>query len=239
MLNERMQRFRETDPYLIIRELERDGAEHVYRLEIRGQPPLYLGTIVGDVLHNLRSALDSIVWDLSADAIPTLTENERQRISFPIADRDEYLDRTRFAYVSPEAAKTEIEHSQPYGEWDPEWGPPAHHPLWRLREWSNLDKHRFVHAVPSLVYGATWIYPEELEFEQAQHPFGPFEDGAELTRFIFREPHPEVDMSFHPMIDICLGQSTRAASADLGEICDHVERSVLPRFTRFFRRLAV
>ena len=54
-----VKRFRETQPYVVTRELERDGAEHVYRVHVRGQPPLYLGTIVGDILHNVRSALDS------------------------------------------------------------------------------------------------------------------------------------------------------------------------------------
>ena len=53
------------------------------RLQADAEPPLSLGTIIGDVLHNLRSALDAVAWDACQQAgAPTPTQEER--IYFPI-----------------------------------------------------------------------------------------------------------------------------------------------------------
>jgi hypothetical protein len=227
-LNQCVQRFRKTDPYRVTRELERDGAEHVYTVAVRSQPPSYLGAIVGDFFHNVRSALDSIIYDVSLAAKPALTEKERNTIGFPIALREQNFDVAQIRFA-PSAAQTEVKSAQPY-----KTSVPAQHPLWLIRGFNNIDKHRQVLLVPALSMGASWTdssLPEQPV--ERFRPVGPFEDGAELARFIFTEPQPEVDMDFAPMFDVSLSQRVLPASFDMREMVDHVRDEVLPRFTRF------
>ena len=65
------------------RQLENDGTEHVYKIQITDQPPRYLGTIIGDFFHNLCSALDSIVYDLSLKQTPGSLRSKKRRPAFP------------------------------------------------------------------------------------------------------------------------------------------------------------
>src|SRR5215211_784589 len=143
MLNQAVQRVLETNPYPVTRHLERDGAEHVYRVEKRVEPPPYLGTIVGDCFHNLRSALDSIVYDLSGD-VSALTDQELKGIGFPIALCPESYNGKGTELIPP-CAQAEVERSQPYH------GPvPEIESLWRINEFNRLDKHRAVQVVPAI-----------------------------------------------------------------------------------------
>jgi hypothetical protein len=226
--NQCVQRFRETDPYRTTRHLEGDGAEHVYTVEIRSYPPPDLGAIVGDLLHNLRSALDSVVYDLSVAAKPALTEKERGSVGFPIALREKNFDMAKVRYA-PRAAQAEVKCAQPYT------GDKADmHPLWLLSRFNNVDKHRQVLVVPANTMGGSWqdsSLPERPR--ESFHPLGPFEDGAELARFSFSEPQPEVDMDFAPMLNVSLDDRVLPASFDMEEMVACV-RDTVPRFERFF-----
>jgi hypothetical protein len=223
VFNQHVKRFLESDPYLIVRELENDGAQHVYSVRVCGKPPPYLGTIVGDVFHNLRSALDSVVYDLSAPSIPTLTKRERRSIGFPIA-----LDKGKYdpspARFASEAAQTQIERAQPYhGEI------PADEPLGIIHELNRVDKHRHVLVVPAIAMGAQWKRPGTVVSESF-HPLGPFEDGAELARFRLTARQPEVDMEFRPMFHVSLGDRAYPASTDLERCLDEFRMRVFPLF---------
>ena len=224
--NQRVQGWLEGEPYRVTRHLERDGAEHVYRVEGLTQPPPDLGTVIGDVAHNLMSALDSIVWDLSATAIPTLSEGERQSIGFPIAKDAKRYNASAARFASP-AAQAEIERSQPY-----HGDAPALEELWTIREVNRIDKHRHVIVVPALTMGSWWR-TRGLSFEEFTHPIGPLEDGAELARFRFETPQPEVDMEFGPMINVALGEREPAGYV-LDRLVEHVETTIIPRFEPFF-----
>ena len=48
------------------------------------QPPSRLGTIVGDVVHNLRSALDVAAWQLAIDHDEAKARDDQLRIQFPL-----------------------------------------------------------------------------------------------------------------------------------------------------------
>lgn len=225
-LNQCVQRFLDRDPYPVTRHLEREGAEHVYRVHIRAETPGHFGTIVGDCLHNLRSALDSIVYDLSAPSVPTLTEQEERSIGFPIAFKPENYNggSARFA---PPAAQTEIERSQPYCR------PPASEDhLWLLHDFNRVDKHRAVHVVPATSHGSQ--HTPYIGVEERFHPLGPFEDGTELARFIFPSPQPDMDVNFRPMFSVSLRDGPVPAVVELESMAQLVRHHVLPRFERFF-----
>ncbi|MFN2488831.1 MAG: hypothetical protein ABR529_03650 [Actinomycetota bacterium] len=226
--NECHQRFLDANPYRVTRELHRDGAEHVYTVEVRSRPPNYLSAIAGDFFHNLRSALDSVLYDVSVATKPALTAKERRTIGFPIALREENLDVAQMRYA-PCAAQAEVKAAQPYQ------GEKADmHPLWLLRCFNNIDKHQQVVVVPAHAMGGSWRDSSLPDHPvESFHPVGPFEDGAELARFTFSRPEPEVDMEFAPMLDVSLGDRVLPASFDMREVLTAVRDDVLPRFAPF------
>ena len=95
---------------------------------------------VGEIVYNLRSALDHLVWQLvwSNREIPT-TRNE-----FPIfSSEDKYRKaaRRKLEGMAPRHAAL-IERAQPYHK-DSAVG--RH--LWMLQMISNIDKHRYVNVI--------------------------------------------------------------------------------------------
>jgi hypothetical protein len=223
------ERFRDADPYRVTRQLHADGAKHVYTVEIRVDPPAYLSAIAGDFFHNLRSALDSIVYDLSLAAEPSLSAKERRTIGYPIAKDEGNLDPAQMRYA-PCAAQAEIKATQPY-----QGGNAEMHPLWLLHDFNKIDKHREVVVVPANAMGAIMEGgPLPDLVSEWFRPIGPFENGAVLACFTFSTPHPEVDVDFSPMLNVSLGERVLPASFDMEEMLACVRDSVLPRFERFF-----
>src|SRR5438045_2016982 len=54
------------DPFRIVRECNSDGTEHVFRLRYKTDPDVWRwALLLGDALHNLRCALDHIVYALA------------------------------------------------------------------------------------------------------------------------------------------------------------------------------
>lgn len=164
-------------------------------------PPLTLGVILGEVVHNLRAVLDNLVFDLAGQP----TSNSRGQTAFPIAESsNDYLNprrdgepsmRERMLEGVPDGAREIIDAFQPFEPLDDHlraaWGESQEHPLRMLRVLSNADKHRIAH--PAALLGAT---PEitipdpppgefEITFTEAG---GPISDGVEIARFRHSDP---------------------------------------------------
>jgi hypothetical protein len=227
--NEHGRRFRDQNPYRVTRALERGGREHVYRVEIVAAPPRCLGAIVGDVVHNLRSALDSIVFDLSLGERPDLSEGERRSTGFPIATDARSFKPVPIRFLSADQ-RAVIESVQPFRTLPAK---PELEELVMVRDLNNWDKHRQVLVVPAFSMGSVHRVPTPAPVEETTHPIGPIESGAELARFRFAEPQPEIDLEFVPMFDFALGDRPQPGSIELSRAADFVEREVLARFERF------
>lgn len=107
-------------------------------LRVRGEmpmPPMRLFTLVGECLHNLRSALDHLAWQLVLEngGQPTL------KTTYPVLRRTPKAPLAVAGGVS-DAAIAVIEESQPY-QWASEW---QHHPLYMLHDLARKDRHRHV-----------------------------------------------------------------------------------------------
>jgi len=111
------------------------------------EPPERLGVILGDVLHNTRSALDHLVWQLVILNGGT-PKGGAGGNAFPIA-RSETAWRTaqerQLAGVA-EAHRKTIEKTQPFKVDNPDRSPLA----W-LQFLSNTDKHQIVHPIAGIV----------------------------------------------------------------------------------------
>ncbi len=117
-------------------------------------PPRRIGTIVGDVAHNLRSALDVAAWQLAIARDEDAARKRRHLITFPLAERPARFEDHRALPFFTESARLVIERLQPYQT--------SMEALGWLRDLSNSDKHRIatysftgLNAAPTGVVGVT------------------------------------------------------------------------------------
>lgn len=181
------------DPYRISEKPDAEGEWMVVRfVEIREYPDPAWGVRVGELLHDLRSALDNLVWQLirlngkepgDQSQFPIYTKPPRKArvVKTPGATRiDDMLIGMRVGHA------TTIKALQPY------LGEHAHRrqkiALAAVATLNNIDKHRFLHPAvgvrekgeggkATLNAGPA---PKEIE---AVFTTGPIYPGAELIRW--------------------------------------------------------
>jgi hypothetical protein len=109
-------------------------------------------SLAGDVIHNLRSALDHLANQLALVGCPTLTDKELRQIEFPIAETLKKYEDDKARKVKgmrPEAVKA-IDDLKLYKG--------GNDPLWRLHELDNIDKHRTLFTVAhDFLYTSDWF----------------------------------------------------------------------------------
>lgn len=151
-------------------------------------PPLYLSTIIGDALYNLRSALDHLVHEL----IRANGKQPNGRSAFPIVSTSE-VDYDRVAPVQvqgmdPDAAAA-IKRLQPYNRAH------RHRDKWLrlLNHLGNIDKHRHLHLVVPASGG--WMFTQSISMgsRHAIHA-GVLKLGTEIARV--SEQEMDVDGGF-------------------------------------------
>ena len=136
---------KEPKPHFAIGEFDTDTWEWRERFQIREEPPLRFGVILGDSIHNLRSALDHLIWQVTLldGGVPD------DSTQFPIASKSEAqferMAARRIPGLSPEH-RALVKQAQPYHA-----GNPDAHPLAVLASLSNADKHRIVNTTYSFL----------------------------------------------------------------------------------------
>jgi hypothetical protein len=151
------------------------------------------GSMVGDIVHNLRSALDHVVFQITTAAhseeMPDLAVRKWREIEFPIVTKWTASTRDRFTkalWGVPEQVRKAIEDLQPANRRPDD---PARDPLAVLQALWNTDKHRTLHRVEMFV-GIVDIEPREafpgtgyLSFDIIwKADIGPLEDNAPLAK---------------------------------------------------------
>lgn len=194
--------------------------------------------IIGDCLHNLRSALDNLVYELALAhiGIDRLTEDCARILEFPIfGDREmnERECRNKIGCIHPDAQAT-IKCLQPHNRGD-EF---ASDPLWKLQQLNNIDKHR----VPHITMLAVSTY---ADFPDVPHPaggtlniyLGPFEDSTKIASHtpVSGEFDPKLHMDPLLTFGIAFGQSSATPGWDCGLtlrwLHSHITNKVLPDLT--------
>lgn len=144
-LEREIRAFLDTNPYAAgLKPHDHIPHTKVYYLVKAEEPPANISAITGDVLANLRSALDHLAYHL---AVVNGTADERvlKATYFPISD-----DATKYVAEAPgkvkgmsQAAKDAIAACKPYKG--------GNDVLWQLHKLNNIDKHRFVVTVGSSI----------------------------------------------------------------------------------------
>jgi hypothetical protein len=169
-------------------DLDRESGYHIFRVTAIPEAwRLKSGLIIGDIVHNLRSALDYLFWQLySAHIRVPETSSEARRVQFPIDDRYEWFAkrRERFSEI-PYSLWSVVEAAQPYERLNP-----ATSPLRILRDLSNRDKHQIL--TPILIRPDTLTFPlptfripGTLSPLNYDHAADYLELGAEVMRTVF------------------------------------------------------
>jgi hypothetical protein len=117
-----------------------------------------------------------------------------------------------------------MERLQPYYEVDG----PDHHWLMILKRLSNADKHRTLRTAAYRFGGTARYKPDSLI--ETTFPTGPLKLGAELARFVFDPPDPEIDLCPSFAVHIAFKDTPVADGVDirtmLNTICIRVDAVV-------------
>jgi hypothetical protein len=175
--------------------------------------------ILGDCLHNARSALDHLAWQLAA--------NPGRHTYFPIwGSAEEFSQRApaQMRTMKPSAME-KLEGLQPYSQ------PETLYALGYLHELDIMDKHRLLLVTTMRTTGgtATGGLPDDVRIRFISEPFG---RGAV---FMTAEMpfDPAVHVNYLPAADIYFAEppvKNRMAEFILYKVLQDIETVVLPTF---------
>src|SRR4030042_545961 len=183
--------FKNTHYSVVSAEQNLESGKNVYRIKIDGSPPpLDWGIYIGEIAHNLRSALNYLVYQLallnSLNEPKTVAQDTR--LQFPI-----FVDKGKFATNGKKMIKllksehkASIEGLQPYNSSSSphlktidlaKWSG-CDSPLFWLEEINNAAKHRIIQVagVKAGGFGTTWWGDRDNAFIGGT--FGILEDGV-------------------------------------------------------------
>ena len=169
----------EAKPHQIVQHIDPSTGWNVLRPRPMSPLPLRWGVVAGDLVHDLRSALDHLIWQLvlASGAIPD-EMNQFPIFSTGRVEKSQASNRRRrwsdYLHGVPAEATAVIKALQPYRR----RMRVLYVPLERLAEFSNTDKHRTL--VPSAAVMVPW---HDMEFRFIQVP-----EGTRLAEVIPAKP---------------------------------------------------
>ena len=158
-LEQQFTAFCETDSYGTSFQQDAQTGEKVFRVKIRSEIPHDFSCIIGDAVHNLRSALDHLIWQL---AVVSKANPGRQH-EFPIRKtRSEYKAKlSRVVQGFPPGAVKLIREAKPYKRRSR-----RDNHLWLIHHLDILDKHRHLVIGMAAPWRTTLGRPPEAEIRR-------------------------------------------------------------------------
>lgn len=198
-------------------------------------PPPRFGLIIGDIVHNLRGALDHVAWYLADRYSPNRGEDTSTQ--FPIVTSRRRFERPptqqMLRYLSP--ADIDIkEKLQPYHTADP----PEDGALAYLQLLSNRDKHRTINTVvaaPEFLI-MTFTPVRDCEVKNFASISAGLEVGAEAIwlDIVPTGPNPQLEVAPHFTATIAISEGGRSGIAQY--VLPNLYRAVLT-VIRYFERV--
>jgi hypothetical protein len=167
-----------------------DGKELVISVNIEGIPKDELSTLVGDILHNQRSALDAAYFALIQKEASADLEGFNEiadKLYFPVVDSRAQLEKyPGIKQYGSSKTVDALEQFQPYrqsGDLDDEYGARLQsHYYKQLYAYSNFDKHKGVNVINMLVNDITLFHSGDIEFLGGQRLIS---DNPRILRYRF------------------------------------------------------
>ncbi len=141
-LEEEVRAFLGSSPYRVATKTDPASRRLIYYVESVQDTPVRISSIAGDVLQNLRSALDHLAFELFM--VGTLGKaGDGRHVSFPIFDDANGYNTYAADKVKgmPGKAVAAIDSIKPYRG--------GNDVLWQIHRLNNIDKHRFLITVGS------------------------------------------------------------------------------------------
>jgi len=241
--------FLRSEPYAVVNNFESEFGHHVARIKIHERPPLTLSPIIGDFIHNLRSLLDHLIWQLVRRAG---NDPNVGRPQFPIFTKDPFdatiydarkdwknalgTWRSQTRGVSDEDVAI-LKELQPYKRTDR----PDDHPLARLSQLSNWDKHRELHFATqglAVVGSQTKATNALVTLLYVPSDWKVLEDGAIVARFTGTALHSEhkVNMNLDITPDVAFGEGSPLEGLRVKQTLLDIGQYVFDVFQRFIIR---
>jgi hypothetical protein len=199
-------------------------------------PPIRFSVLIGECVHNMRSAVDNLVCGLARTLKPTC---KCAGLAFPLlADQEEWDEKADNSLKGiPPAAKEVIRQLQPWA------GTISPNPLTILNKLSNLDKHRACNFTLPHNRNATFrihcsngvilevkvdkplylgdVHPITLPIDKRLVENGARVQASGSFVLTFREESDWDDMPVMQVLQDCF---------------DHIERKVIAQLKPFFER---
>jgi hypothetical protein len=227
------------DYRVIVAELDTKSRKYALRALINVLPPLELGVCIGEVVHDLRSALDGLVYQLGV--LDGASEEALTRTQFPIFLKQRVLGcRGKCRGKPPHFTcgglklieplhpehQAAIKRLQPYTRVN--LGKRS--PLYFLHELNNADKHRLLQVVGAKPagYGAGAAWGDEPLPDYRIRPRTVFEDGAKVGRVAAADVdkrNVQMEQRIAPLIAFwqgCKAVQGLGVAPILSQIADHV-----------------
>lgn len=237
-LDTQIRRWSESGPHRYTYELDsQSGKKHV-RVHFDPLPDEFR-LILGDCLHNLRAALDALVYELALwylDIYP-LPEGRASGLEFPVfGDRvmTTREHRRKIGCIHPDAQAV-IKRLQPYNRGD-EF---ARDPLWVLHRLANVDKHRAPHVIGNATSTFAHFPDAPTLVSDLQVVMGFLENGAVVASYTppVNALDTEVNMDAHLTFGVAFGHRAipprQQVITVLRWLLNHVRNRVVPRLERF------
>ncbi|HLW52531.1 MAG TPA: hypothetical protein VKW06_06780 [Candidatus Angelobacter sp.] len=169
----------------------------LYVAEVKPVPD-NISLILGDAIHNLRSALDHLAWQL----VELGGGKPDKNTYFPICERPhQYASMmgNREIQKIPKDARDILEAIQPYNTMDMT--------LWLLHQLDISDKHRLLLTVVTSMdkWGVDFALGQTLWFNE--HRFLPLVVGYEIINIPTSTYHRQPHHNFQLGVDIAFGES--------------------------------
>lgn len=214
-LKAEIEQFIGRNPYRTPIKLDPNAEWQTMYWRILEEPSPRWGVIIGEVAHNLRSALDHAVWQaalLHLEREPT--EEEARNIYFPIANTErQFTSSAVVSHFLSDEAVAAIQRTQPYR------GGQRAQLLNTLRWLSNVDKHRSLQAAflalktggITMHFGSNDDAGQLLGYEILAFSEEPLINGTEFARLRFemKGADPKVHMEGEAPAYIAFGDTDR------------------------------
>jgi hypothetical protein len=220
-----LENFRDSQREAVSFELDPDTGDKVWTVsEVVGQPPPAISLIVGDTVHNARSALDHLAVSL----VRWSGHEATTRNQFPVFTTDRKFQRhvTEYTQGMLPGMVRRVELTQPYKRTNR----PKLHPLWLAHALDVIDKHRELHMGLASVH-TRLIFPGE-----AVPASSLLEPGTELSRV----PAEQMEVQFAPVVEVAFRDGP-ARAEPVAEVLRQILVEVgivLERFRETFFRSA-
>lgn len=247
--------FRQSPNYEVVpAETNPHTGNQVWRVRVHSEPVVEWGVWIGEIAHNLRSALDQLVWQLALLKTNTPARNAQ----FPIFSVGKttrkrsngqliaHFENTRNSKgrlvlgdgrqmirdLSPEH-QAMIERFQPYKRGG-SGGHGRHNLLYLLSEINNADKHRLIQVIGAKPQSVGISGGTTQDISISPNRYRVLKDGAKLM-----ETAPGVQVESRLIVSMafwegCIAVKRRPVIQTLARIAEHVGQ-IIESFSPAFR----